>query len=83
MKKTFWTNAEGFSIVDLLAISYSGTYLSLIISNIAFQNVKLTDLLDTIIGNNGKIIHSPITGYWIDIGKHDDYRKAQDLIKHI
>lgn len=39
--------------------------------------------MDSILANNGKLIHRPITGYWIDIGKHDDYNKAKELIKHI
>ncbi len=42
-----------------------------------------TDLMSSIIEDSGKLIHSPITGYWIDIGKHDDYNKAKELIKHI
>lgn len=42
-----------------------------------------TDLMDVIIANNGKLIHSPITGYWIDIGKHDDYNKAKEIIRHL
>jgi len=42
-----------------------------------------TDLMDAIIAHNGKLIHSPITGYWIDIGKHDDYNKAKEIIKHL
>ncbi|OJV21653.1 MAG: nucleotidyltransferase [Bacteroidetes bacterium 41-46] len=42
-----------------------------------------TDLMNSIISNNGRLIHSPITGYWIDIGKHDDYNKAKEIIKHL
>jgi len=42
-----------------------------------------TDLMDAIMASNGKLIHSPITGYWIDIGKHDDYNKAKEIIKHL
>lgn len=42
-----------------------------------------TDLMDRIIANKGKLIHSPITGYWIDIGKHDDYNKAKEIIRHL
>jgi len=41
-----------------------------------------TDLMDAIMARTGKLIHSPITGYWIDIGKHDDYNKAREIIKH-
>jgi dTDP-glucose pyrophosphorylase len=42
-----------------------------------------TDLMDSIILSKGKLIHSPITGFWIDIGKHDDYNKAKEIIKHL
>lgn len=42
-----------------------------------------TDLMDCIMQDQGKLIHSPITGYWIDIGKHDDYKKAKEIIRHL
>jgi len=42
-----------------------------------------TDLMDSIINKGGKLIHSPITGFWIDIGKHDDYNKAKEILKHL
>ncbi|WP_373564826.1 hypothetical protein [Sphingobacterium sp. E70] len=32
---------------------------------------------------NLKLITYPINGYWLDIGKHDDFKKAQEDIKHI
>lgn len=42
-----------------------------------------TDLIESVILNKGKLIHNPITGYWIDIGKHDDYNKAKEMIRHL
>jgi dTDP-glucose pyrophosphorylase len=42
-----------------------------------------TDLIESIIFHKGKIIHSPITGFWIDIGKHDDYNKAKEIMRHL
>jgi NDP-sugar pyrophosphorylase family protein len=42
-----------------------------------------TDLMESLIARKGKLIHSPLTGYWIDIGKHDDYNKAKEIIKHL
>jgi dTDP-glucose pyrophosphorylase len=42
-----------------------------------------TDLMKQIISSKGKLVHSPITGYWIDIGKHDDYMKALEIVKHL
>ena len=30
-----------------------------------------------------KVIHNPLIGYWIDIGKHEDLNKANEIAKHI
>ena len=42
-----------------------------------------TDFIDTLIAKQFKVIRYPLTGYWIDIGKHEDYQKAQELVKHL
>ncbi|SHG22874.1 nucleotidyltransferase family protein [Dysgonomonas macrotermitis] len=42
-----------------------------------------TDLIDSMIENKCKVVRFPLTGYWIDIGKHEEYKKAQELIKHL
>jgi len=42
-----------------------------------------TDFLQTLINMGKKIIRFPILGYWIDIGKPEDYFKAQEFVKHI
>lgn len=42
----------------------------------------ITDLLDIIVFEGGKLLHNPIRGYWIDIGKPIDYKNAQEFIKH-
>ncbi len=42
-----------------------------------------TDLIDNLIGDNKKVIYYPILGYWLDIGKMDDYKKAQEDIRYI
>lgn len=42
-----------------------------------------TDLIDQLIKDNRKVIRFPLSGYWIDIGKKEDYIKAQELSKHI
>ena len=52
-----------------------------LIPNNTFFNA--TDLIELLINKNYKVIRFPLTGYWIDIGKHEDYNKAQDLVKHI
>ncbi|WP_312906086.1 nucleotidyltransferase family protein [Sphingobacterium multivorum] len=43
----------------------------------------ITDLINRVIEMNLKLITYPINGYWLDIGKHDDFKKAQEDIKHI
>tara|TARA_B110000503_G_scaffold115300_1_gene173559 strand:+ start:4057 stop:5097 length:1041 start_codon:yes stop_codon:yes gene_type:complete len=41
-----------------------------------------TDLMEKLIQNNSKIISFPFTGYWLDVGKHEDFEKAQkDIFK--
>ncbi|MCT4616239.1 MAG: nucleotidyltransferase family protein [Marinifilaceae bacterium] len=42
-----------------------------------------TDLIEDVIKNHGKVSHFPILGYWLDIGKHEDYSKAQKDIERI
>lgn len=42
-----------------------------------------TDLLNHLILNKYKVTSYPLRGYWLDIGKHDDYKKAQDDINYI
>ena len=71
-KNTYYANAGIYLIKK--------ESLNLIPENSFFN---ATDLMDCIITNYGKLIHSPITGYWIDIGKHDDYNKAKEIIKHL
>lgn len=38
-----------------------------------------TDLLEDVLNSGGKVIAYPISGYWTDIGQHDDLKKARDL----
>lgn len=47
----------------------------------AFYNA--TDLMELLIQKNQNVISYPILGYWLDIGKHEDFIKAQEDIKHI
>lgn len=42
-----------------------------------------TDLMEEIIRRKGRVISYPMVGYWLDIGKHEDYNKAQIDITHI
>ncbi|MGX9984903.1 nucleotidyltransferase family protein [Soonwooa purpurea] len=47
------------------------------------QFYDITDLMERILEMNLKLITYPINGYWLDIGKHEDFNKAQEDIKHI
>lgn len=47
------------------------------------QHFNATDLIESLIKKGKKVIHYPILGYWLDIGKPADFEKAQDDIKHI
>lgn len=42
-----------------------------------------TDFIEMLISNNHKVIRFPLTGYWIDIGKPEDYQKAIEFIKYL
>jgi dTDP-glucose pyrophosphorylase len=41
-----------------------------------------TDLMQELINLKYKVISYPFLGYWLDIGKHDDFEKAQRDIKN-
>ena len=43
----------------------------------------ITDLIGKLIEMKKKIFAFPILGYWLDIGKMDDYRRAQEDIKYL
>lgn len=42
-----------------------------------------TDFMDLLITKGYKVIRYPISGYWIDIGQHDELERARELVKHI
>ena len=44
---------------------------------------NITDLMEKLVKEGDNLIYSPIIGYWIDIGKPIDYKKAQEFIKHL
>ena len=47
------------------------------------KQFNATDLMQTLMDKGFKIIDFPILGYWLDIGRTEDYNKAQKDIKHI
>lgn len=42
-----------------------------------------TDLMEDLIQQNKKVISFPFSGYWLDVGKHEDFEKAQIDIHNI
>jgi len=64
----------------------AGIYLlkSLLLNKIptnTFYNI--TDLIHELIAESQTVVHNPVVGYWIDIGQHQDYKNAQEIVKHI
>ncbi|MFV0220642.1 nucleotidyltransferase family protein [Empedobacter falsenii] len=47
------------------------------------QFYDITDLMERILEMNLRLVTYPINGYWLDVGKHEDFKKAQEDIKHI
>jgi len=47
----------------------------------AFFNA--TDLMEKLIEEKLKVISYPLVGYWLDIGKHEDFQKAQEDIRQV
>lgn len=43
----------------------------------------ITDLMEKVVSSGRKLIYSPILGYWIDIGKPIDFKRAEEFIKHL
>ena len=45
-----------------------------------FYNV--TDLIELLIAQKYKVIRFPLLGYWIDVGKPEEFQKVQELANH-
>lgn len=43
----------------------------------------ITDLMEKLLEMDYNLVTYPINGYWLDIGRHEDFMKAQEDIKHI
>ena len=54
--------------------------LSLIPKN-TFYNA--TDLIEKLLSINKKVVAFSLEGYWLDVGKHDDYKKALKDVNNI
>jgi len=42
-----------------------------------------TDFMDILLEKGHTISYYQLVGYWLDIGKHEDFKKAQEDIKHL
>ena len=42
-----------------------------------------TDLMEALIVLNHKVVSYPFSGYWLDVGKHEDFEKAQEDIHNL
>lgn len=42
-----------------------------------------TDLMESLIIQKFKVISYPFSGYWLDVGKHEDFEKAQTDILNL
>jgi len=71
-KYTYYSNA-GIYIIKKEMIQY-------IPQN---QKFDATDLMALLIAKNKKLVSEPILGYWLDIGRMEDLKKAQEDIKHL
>ncbi len=42
-----------------------------------------TDFIELLINQKYKVVRFPLIGYWIDIGKPEDFKKVQEIAQHI
>lgn len=47
------------------------------------ERYDATDLMQALIEADKRVTSFPIVGYWIDIGRLEDYKKAQEFIKYL
>jgi NDP-sugar pyrophosphorylase family protein len=45
--------------------------------------MNATDLIEKLIEQKRKVVNYPILNYWLDIGKPEDFTKAQADVKHL
>ena len=45
------------------------------------ERFDMTDLIQRLLDAGRLVASFPIREYWLDIGQHDDYQKAQEHIK--
>lgn len=69
---TYWSNAGIYLVKkEILTRIPKGEFFN------------ATDLVESLLSDREKVAHYPILGYWLDIGKMDDFQKAQEDINYI
>lgn len=66
--------------------SNAGIYLikkSLIDNIKSNEHLDATDLIERVIENGGQVVIFHLLDYWLDIGRMDDFKKAQEDVKHL
>ncbi|WP_047445992.1 sugar phosphate nucleotidyltransferase [Alistipes sp. ZOR0009] len=47
------------------------------------QCFNATDMIELLISKKKNVIRYPLLGYWVDIGRHEDFNRVQDYVKHL
>jgi NDP-sugar pyrophosphorylase family protein len=47
----------------------------------AEQHLNMTDLVEALVSSGRTVMSYPICEYWLDIGQHEDYRRAQEDVR--
>jgi NDP-sugar pyrophosphorylase family protein len=42
------------------------------------EKFNATDLMEKLIENGKKVVAYPLEDYWLDIGRYEDYQKAEN-----
>ena len=85
-------NLQGRNITGLTEKPHFGYYANAGIYLIKKSALELipedkmfhsTDLVEALIASGRNVIRFPLNGTWIDIGNPQDYRRANDMVKHM
>ncbi len=69
---------------ELIYYSNAGIYLirrELLKDLVPGKKKDITDFMEEVIRNGGKVVSFPFWGYWLDIGRHEDFVNAQRTIQ--
>lgn len=47
------------------------------------KHFNSTDLMEELVNEGKNVVSYPLIGYWLDVGKHEDFEKAQEDINRI